>query len=324
MPIYQVHLSGSPQVDLDGLTWRTDDPAALALYAHSAILNAATARVRSHFLFHAAALAAPDGAGVILASRAGLGKTTLALALLTCGYRLYSDDLAAVGCADGLLYPFPRSLGVRDAGCRPGEKRWLDLAEFGPAALPVRAPSAPRLLFLLTDETEPSQSADRVIVLSRISEPFLAELTELRGVEAIATPAANPYPTVVVHLVGGNQEAFEPAVQALCRRHAILLFDVAQSASAPPDFDQSPGLVRLSPAEATAGLLRHLKGGPMSALLMERFGGSAGRLYLALAGLTSGMTCYRLNVGQLDAAVTLIRDAVAQDAVSLRSEGTGA
>ena len=83
MPIYQVHLSCSPQVDLDGLTWRTDDPAALALYAHSAILNAATARVRSHFLFHAAALAAPDGAVVILASRAGLGKTTLALALLT-------------------------------------------------------------------------------------------------------------------------------------------------------------------------------------------------------------------------------------------------
>ncbi len=312
-PVYRVRLTGCPEVELDGETWRATDAAALGLYAYNAILNAATARVGSHFLFHAAALAAPAGAGIILSGGAGLGKTTLTLALLRRGYRLHSDDVAAVGCDDGLLYPFPRSLGVRDEGGRPGEKRLLDVSELGPAVLLAQAPSPPRLLFLLAEGAGQPQPPGCALVLDRVTAPFLAELAALPGVRAATVMRDGLCLVVAVDLAAGASRAFEPAVQAACRRHTLLLFDITDGPAAPPDFGAAPRLTRLSPAEATPGLLRHLKGGPSSALLAGRFGGRAARLYMALAALAGRMTCYRLDVGQLEASVALIQVAVSQD-----------
>jgi hypothetical protein len=308
-PLYRVRLADRPELDLAGETWRSADPAALALYAYNAILAAATARVCSHFLFHAAAVTTPSGAGIMLAGAAGLGKTTLTLALLRRGCRFYSDDVAAVGGADGLLYPFPRSLGVRVAAGRPGEKRLLALEAPGLADCLAHAPSPPHVLFLLADRASSPQPASRLIVLDRVTEPFLADLTTLPWVRAATRLSVGLYPVVEIELAAGAGCAFEPAIQTLCRRHDLLLFDVADDRAAPPDFSLAPRLIRLAPAEATAGLLRHLKGGQASALLAGRFVGSAARLYMALATLLGRMTCYRLEVGQLAASVALILDA---------------
>lgn len=302
-PVYRLLLCDRPKLDLVGEVWRAVDPAALRVFAYNAILNAAAARVRSHFLFHAAALASPDGAGVMIAGDAGLGKTTLTLALLRHGFRVFSDDVAAIGCADGQLYPFPRPLAVWDATCGASEKRLRD--PIGPEA--AKEPCPLRRLFLLADGPGLPRPQGWTMILDHVTEAFLADLTELPDAQAARIGRAGPYPSVALDLAGEPAGPLEPAILTLCRQHAILPFDIGPSPAQPPDFDRPPRLSRLSAVEAAEGLLSHLKGGPASALLADRFGGSPAALFLALVALTDHVVCYRLAVGRLEASVALIR-----------------
>ncbi|MBM4457733.1 MAG: hypothetical protein FJ011_08220 [Chloroflexi bacterium] len=306
-PVYRVTLAGRPAAEIEGETWRSTDAEALSTYAYNALLNAATARVCSHFLFHAAAVIAPAGSGVILAAGAGLGKTTLTVALLQRGYAFLSDDVAAVGRTDGRLYPFPRRLGVRVTGGRPGEKRLLDVTEIAPGSLSGSAGSGcpARFLFLLTDASEPATNF-RYLVLDRADEGLLADLRAVSGVQAVHAAQSQPYPVLWVDLARGAWPTSEPAIQALCRRREVLLFEATAGPAAPPDFSVRPELTRLAATGAAQALLGHLKGGPRSALLDQVFGGSATRLYLALVGLADRMVCYRLRVGRLDGMIETI------------------
>lgn len=302
-PVYRLRLGDRPELDLAGEVWRAADPAALRVFACTAILNAAMTQVRGHFLFHAAALASPDGAGVMIAGDAGLGKTTLTLALLRHGYRVFSDDVAAVGCTDGQLYPFPRPLAVWDATCGAGEKRLLD--PLGPEA--AREPCPLRRLVLLADGAAARWPEGWTVVLDRLSDALLSDLTGLPDVQAVCIRQAGPYVEVYLALKNGPAPRLEQAVLILCRRHRALPLDIGPGPAQPPDFDRAPYAERLPTAEAAEGLLRHLKGGGASALLRQRFGGSAAALFLALAALTDHMACYRLAVGRLEASVALIR-----------------
>jgi len=308
-PVYRVTLAGRPTAEIEGEAWRAADAEALSAYAYNAILNAATARVRSHFLFHAAAVAAPDRSGVILAGGAGLGKTTLTVTLLQRGYGFLSDDVAVVGRGDGQLHPFPRRLGVRVEGGRPGEKRLLDVTEIAPGSLsdPTSSGCPARFLFLLTDAAAGKPAATfRYLVFDRADEALLADLRTVPGVQAVRVAQSQPYPVLQVDLARGAWSASEPAIQDVCRRREVLLFEATTGPAAPPAFSVHPELTRLTPTEAAQALLGHLKGGPRSALLGSVFGGSAARLYLALVGLAGRMACYRLRVGRLDALVELI------------------
>lgn len=71
-------------------------------------------RLRAFVTLHAAAVAR-DGELVLLAGESGAGKTTLTLALLDAGWTYLSDDLAPVAVESGLVHPFPKPLGVKDA-----------------------------------------------------------------------------------------------------------------------------------------------------------------------------------------------------------------
>jgi hypothetical protein len=306
-PVYRVLLSGRSVVAIDGQTVRTAAASAEALghYAYNAILNAATARVRSHYLLHGAALHAPGERGVILAGHAGLGKTTLTLALLERGWGFFSDDVAAVGRSDGLLYPFPRRMGVRFAGGGPGEKRLLDVVT-------VASPCPAHVLFLLAEAE--TRSAVEVkppwyLVLDRMDGSLLEELRGLDDVWAAEVARSGPYPAVRVDLAAGALPTVESQVDSLCRRRGVLLFEMVQGRETPPDFSAAPRLELLSASEAAHELLHHLKGGPRSALLHEEFGGSAPQLYVALTRLTAGMACFRLQVGQLAEMVEAILSA---------------
>jgi hypothetical protein len=307
-PVYRVTLAGRPTAEIEGETWRSANAEALSLYAYNAILNVATARVGSHFLFHAAAVAAPDRSGVILAGGAGLGKTTLTVALLQRGYGFLSDDVAAVRRADGRLYPFPRRLGLRPADARPGEKHLLDVTEIAPGSLSNLTGSGcpTRFLFLLANTADEPGASVRYLVLDRADETLLADLRGVPGVQAVRVAQEKPYSVLQVDLARGAWPRSESAIQSVCRRHEVLLFEATAGPAAPPDFSVCPELTRLAATEAAQALLGHLKGGPRSALLGQVFGGSAARLYLELAGLAGRMACYRLRVGRLDALVELI------------------
>jgi hypothetical protein len=301
-PVYQVLLGDRPQAIIAGEPVRSDDAVILAEYAYNAILNAATARVRSHMLLHAAALRTPGGEGLILAGHAGMGKTTLTLALLKQGFGFLSDDVAAL--AGGFLYPFPRRLCQRFDGGRPGEKRLLDVAEVADAC-------PARFLFVLADPAAIVEKACWYLVVDHTSEPLQVSLLALDGVGSVEVARGEPYPALRLKLAPGAMPAVEAEVEALCRGHGVLLFDMVQGREGPPDFAHASRLAPLTASEAARELLPHFKGGERSALFRDEFGGSAARLYLALAGLAAGMACHRLYVGRLDATLTLIGHAVA-------------
>lgn len=71
-------------------------------------------RLQGFVTLHAAAVAR-DGELVLLAGESGAGKTTLTLALLEDGWTYLSDDLAPVSAETGLVHPFPKPLGVKEA-----------------------------------------------------------------------------------------------------------------------------------------------------------------------------------------------------------------
>jgi len=63
--------------------------------------------------FHGAALALADGALVVVAE-SGVGKTTLALALLDRGARLLSDEFVFVRKSDRMVWGYPRTFMIRE------------------------------------------------------------------------------------------------------------------------------------------------------------------------------------------------------------------
>jgi hypothetical protein len=298
-PVYRVLLAGEPTLAMDNQTICASDRDALSQYALNAILNAATARVRSHFLFHAAALRSAAGQGVILAGGAGMGKTTLTLALLERGFGFLSDDVAAVRRSDGRLEPFPRRLGLRVPDGGPGHKHLLDVKEI--------APSCPaHVLFVLADPTASQDRSDWYLVLDRLDEPLLAGIQAISVVRRARVVRGDPYPAVRLDLVPGAMPSAEGEIEAVCREHQALLFDVVQGRETPPDYSCEPCLTSLPVTDAARDLLHHVKGGPRSAMIRHEFSGSATRLYMALVDLAAAMDCYRVNVGRLNDMVEII------------------
>ncbi len=343
---------GGPALVLNGQTHLINDPDTLFDYAHTSILNAALAQIRTHFLIHGAALSA-DGAGIILAGHSGCGKTTLALELVRRGFRFLSDDIAAIACADHRLYPFPKSLGIwpgtrqlipsinlrgepvactepgrsEPSGHRPEAGR-LPQGTVGRQLVDIEAlyphqlgePCPPRYLVVLTSSRGETEQVGEglYVTVDRVNEPLLAELSAIPGISNVAAIVPRLRVTggqrlPVIRLSSPKRAFVEPAIEDICARHQTLIFDVAKGGERPPGFDAQPHLESLPKAEAALELLRRLRGGARSALLRHEFQGSATRLYLALSEVVAKMACYRLFVGQLREMADLVYQVVEGD-----------
>ena len=312
---------GGPALILDGKTHLISDADTLFDYAHTSILNAALARVRTHFLIHGAALSA-GGAGIILAGHSGYGKTTLALELVRRGFRFLSDDIAAIACADHRLHPFPKSLGlwpgtrrlIPDISVLSQETAGRQLVDIE-AIYPHRLgePCPPQYLVVLTNSQREAEQVGEAlyVTVDRVSEPLLAELSTIPGISDVSVIGGQGLPVVRLSL---QKRAFvEPAVQDICARHHTLIFDVAKEGEHPPDFGAPPRLEPLPKAEAVLELLRRLRGGARSAILKHEFQGRTTRLYLALGEVAAKMVCYRLFAGQLGEMADLVCQAIRGD-----------
>ncbi|MBM3130344.1 MAG: hypothetical protein FJ009_17165 [Chloroflexi bacterium] len=306
-----------PNLILDGQVHVINQRHLLLDYAHTVLLNAVFARVDDHFLIHGASLSwsAGDRArGLILAGGAGLGKTTLALALTQRGLRFLSDDVVALNCADGLLHPFPRRLGLRpetwqlcDLGSTPPTRQWVDATTLCGDCL--GAPCAPSVLILLDDgqrRTERPCDVRLALTLDRLPAGLERDLGRLGKIDAVTRASPSGYATLLFQPSVGNRVS-EEDIQRICASHATLLLDVDKASPlVPPDFTASPQLVSISPSIAALTILARLRGGERSALLQRTFGGSPARLYTALAAMIGGMKCYRLTVGRLEKMIDLI------------------
>ena len=88
-------------------------------------LHAQTAESAADALFVHAGVAAWRGQAIIIPGRSFSGKTTLTAALVQAGAEYLSDEYAVFG-ADGLVYPYPKTLSFRDSAGEPLEKRTVE------------------------------------------------------------------------------------------------------------------------------------------------------------------------------------------------------
>jgi hypothetical protein len=98
-----------------------------------------------------------DGNVLLLSSASGSGKSTMAGLLMLNGFELFSDDFVPVDVDNGLLYPFPAALCIKndsvpllqDMGLKPFVKnRNAPLAYVKPDSLPDKPLAARNLVFI--------------------------------------------------------------------------------------------------------------------------------------------------------------------------------
>lgn len=79
----------------------------------SAIIRTVSFLEKEYYhLFHAGVVSW-DGGGIILPASSCMGKTTLALKLVSQGFKFLSDEVACLDPVKGMLEPFPRKLNIR-------------------------------------------------------------------------------------------------------------------------------------------------------------------------------------------------------------------
>lgn len=78
-------------------------------------LNWVIANHAHQFLVVHAAVVERDGKAIIFPGTPGSGKSTLCAALVLRGWRLLSDEMALISIADGMVYPVPKPISLKNA-----------------------------------------------------------------------------------------------------------------------------------------------------------------------------------------------------------------
>ena len=311
---------GGPAFVADGEVHRLSSRDALPGYVHMALARSFMRRVGSHLLIHAAALSWGN-MGVMLPSFSGGGKTTLSMELVKRGFSLLSDEIAAIGCADHLLYPVPRALGVREGtlalfgedargalralrtvtGAR---KTTLRMEEIG-----IREGRACPLRFMVLLGSE-SRSDDRVlyVLVHRLEDDLLGDLATIPGVRRAVRFRGGPFPIARLDL---EPEAYVGAeIAAVCERRRTVVFAMARDDERTPNFMCHPRLEPLSVSVAAIELAQRFQGGADSALLGKRYGGKVAGMVWELTEVLGQVACYRLSPGRLEEMADILCERV--------------
>jgi hypothetical protein len=313
--------SQRPILWLDGEEWPLNDTLdTLALRDHlfEYIFATIAARVRSHILIHAAVVER-DGSAVLIAGDSQHGKSSLALGLLRRGFRLHSDELAAIARTDGRVHPFPRkvratsrSLALAGYDVAPDEfPLWLGKYLVDVERLPAATTSAPTPIreIVLLSEPSPHGAAQQDfmrVTVDRLDDLWLASLERTDGVAALYVDHSANFPAVLIQTK--KKAAVLASVDALCQAHRVLCLEVQKRAPHQPSFTQAPQVVPLSKSLAVMELLRHFQGTHGSVILQEEHGGSAASFYMEMADLVDNVRCHRLYVGHYQESLDLICD----------------
>ena len=90
-------------------------PLAQGLLAAEMGMNLQMALGQKRYLLLHAGTAERGGRAVLMTGHSGAGKSTLAALLGERGWRFMGDEFALLGLDDGLLYPFPRAVSLKNA-----------------------------------------------------------------------------------------------------------------------------------------------------------------------------------------------------------------
>jgi hypothetical protein len=297
-------------------------------YIHALILSSLCSQVCSHYLHHAAALAFKEK-GIILTGDSGYGKTTLTLALVQRGFHFLSDEIAALGRRDGLIYPFPRGLHIRKKTFNllnlpvPVEKtsRWfskylIDIEEIFPGM--IGGPTSISYVFVLKNGNNPkpdsSNSHEFKAVVSHTNPAFLQQVHEHSEITGIQVNEEEEYPCLIVQTA--HRMNVIPFLEDLCCQQGIIILDLIIREDEIPNFSPMIKCERISKSQAALELLRRFLGGYKTAILNSENCQDSTRLLFELASMLVNADCYQITIGPLKEMVDLITNMVCNETVS--------
>ncbi len=272
---YEV-LTKPPRIYNKDFSYIVKQPELLPSITHGIILRNTLAQIKSHLLFHAAALSY-QGKGIILAADSGCGKTTLTLALLTQGFKFLSDEVAALSLEE--LAPYPRCLWVRDGTYDIFQELGLEFPVHK-VATKIKNRTAIHISdALLGDKCEP-----RYLVI--IKKPSEAN-------DRVCEIKTDSLPPIKI------KEKYINKFYRKCEQLGILILDVEEASVAENFYNQAPKLEEISKLTASLDLLRSFLGG---------YDSNAVSLIEPLAKILKPVKCYQLTPGKLDQTVEIIDD----------------
>ena len=297
-------------------------------YIHALIFSSLFAQVSSHYLHHAATLSFREK-GIILTADSGYGKTTLTLALVQQGFRFLSDEIAALGRRDGLIYPFPRGLHIREKTLKlldlpvPVEKAssWfskylIDIEDVFPGM--IGGPASISYIFVLKNGSNPSpdssNSHEFKAVLSRTNPYFLQQLHEHSEVTGVLVSEEGAYPCLIVQTA--HRMKVIPFLEDLCCQQGIIILDMIIREDGIPDFSPTIRCERISKSQAALALLRRFLGGYKTALLDPDNYQDSTRILFEIASLLENTECYQITLGPLTEMVNVITNLVCKERIN--------
>lgn len=306
--------------------------------AAAKILNDVLGSIPGFIFFHGAGISY-KGNGFLMLGDSYVGKTTLALKMLTRGCSFFSDDvcaarLAPTGKEDSpMILPFPKGLGIREntlemlgvekktdfkVSYYPDgrEKLLLDVCDIIPDSIAGAAPV--KAIFFMVRKSLAGNDADNspvkrmCMVLGKKDKDFLFFLKSLNGVSDIQEFVRGEFWGVHFDVENGVVNK----VNKFCYEEELLVIDswirgtrFAKIGSS-ENFDVSPSIYPVSKVNGMMNLLQHFWGGLAGRYVYgEREGGMV-KLLKTLRDFSLPITFYRLEVGRLSETADLLGKAL--------------
>ena len=282
LPLVEVRFDPPPPRLAAGDAVAPLDPAIAPEQAYGAIFRALLDRVTGWLVLHAAALER-DGRAYLVAGPSGTGKTTLALGLLERGYRLLSDDFAPLHREAGLVYPFPKPLGIRPGEAERLAAPWLTAGHL-PAELLAGEP-VPLGGVALVGTGGPPDPRGRYLYAILVAGDGCAEaerLVRMPGVRLLERRAGDFLCEIdPARVQGAELDRLLEEITRKALQHGVV---------APPHRqDARAALVPLSRTDALVLLLRELQNRRAGNALLRSVEDDPGRLALELARHLAGV-----------------------------------
>ncbi|RKZ84878.1 MAG: hypothetical protein DRR19_17135 [Candidatus Parabeggiatoa sp. nov. 1] len=295
---------GTAQIHTPDSVYEVEQTTLLPSLTHGIVLRHTLAQIRSHLLFHAAALSKHEK-GLILAADSGCGKTTLALALVRQGFKLLSDEAAALGRHHSELAPYPRCLWVRSSTEKVFQQYGWQLP---PHIIALKKEDRKAIHLASTQQGEtcqpryliiikhPDKAEERIcdFTLDKLPDNLLINLQTI-GIAPVIAPNEKPFPVIKA------KKAYLNHIYAACEQHRVLVLDVDEAAIDPSYYQQLSDLQEIPKLTTALMLLRGV-------IVQKDYQSSPAGLILPLVKMLAPVKCYQLTPARLDKMVKIIND----------------
>ncbi|MBU1627468.1 hypothetical protein KKB18_08890 [bacterium] len=309
------------QAYIDDQIYTTDCTASSFRFLFMLIIFSINNEIKSHFLFHAGAVAKNDK-GFLFPAPPSLGKTTITLALIDKGCKLLTDDIAAFNRKTATLDSYARSFSVREDTIKLlniapsrynkkdlvedyiGDRKYMiDPEDFKENCITTNVPLS--VIIFLEEQSskgkKDQEKADRnlLITFSTVSKDFIDEIKKIHGIKEVDVISQDIFPQVKI--VIRQHARVIKKLEALCSKFKIIIMNAQDSKEVHDYENEAPEIVEIQKSEAVIQLLKNSwNGSTRSSLLRQEYKGNISLLYLDLIEIIRNVKCYNLSLGKFD------------------------